>query len=78
MGRSKPVPDFLRSLGARLTVACRRGISKPQLLRAQRILERASSTAESGMPTMVMPGMPPESSTSTVTGTASMPTSVAA
>jgi len=44
---------------------------------AERILSRDSRTAASGRPTMVTPGSPSETSTSTVTGTADSPTTAA-
>ena len=50
-----------------------RGISKLVERNAQRILLRASKTVESGIPTIVIPGMPSAIETSTVTGNASTP-----
>ena len=65
MGRSNAVPLFLSEPGARLIVTCSRGRLKPHERIAQRTLERASRTAESGMPTMSRPGIPPDVVTST-------------
>ena len=78
MGRSYAVPDFLTSLGAKLMVTCSRGIENPLARSAQRTRERASSTEESGMPTMSSPGRPPDRLTSTVTSSACTPLSAAA
>ena len=74
MARSWPVPSFGRSAGARLTVIRRAGTSKPELRRAARTRSRASSTALPARPTIVSPGRPNETSTSTRTGTPSTPT----
>jgi len=50
MGRSKPVPSFRRSAGARFTVTRRSGNSNPALRIAARTRSRASWTAVSGSP----------------------------
>ena len=74
MARSWPVPSFGRSAGARLMVIRRDGTSKPELRSAARTRSRASSTALPARPTMVSPGRPKATSTSTRTGTPSTPT----
>ena len=74
MARSWPVPSLGRSAGARLTVIRRAGTSKSELRRAARTRSRASSTALPARPTIVRPGSPKETSTSTRTGTPSTPT----
>ncbi len=74
MARSCPVPSFGRSAGARLTVIRRAGTSKPELRSADLTRSRASSTALPGSPTIVSPGSPNETSTSTRTGMPSTPT----
>ena len=74
IGRSKPDPVFLSELGARFTTIFSAGIEKPQLRTAARTRSRASCTAVSGIPTMDMPGIPDETTTSTSTGTAFTPT----
>ena len=68
MARSWPVPSFGRSAGARLMVMRRDGTSKPELRSAARTRSRASSTALPARPTMVRPGRPKATSTSTRTG----------
>ncbi len=77
MGRSSPDPVLRRSAGARFTTILLVGIVNPAALMAARTRSRASCTAVSGMPTMAMPGMPFDTATSTVTGSASTPRSVA-
>ena len=77
MGRSKPEPVLRRWLGARFTTIFSPGILKPAARMAARTRSRASWMAASGMPTMAMPGRPPETTTSTVTGTTSTPRTVA-
>ncbi len=52
----------------------RDGTSKPELRNAARTRSRASSTALPARPTMVRPGRPNATSTSTRTGTPSTPT----
>ena len=56
---------------------CRRGMAKPQALMAHLTRERASRTAESGIPTTVTPGIPPATLASTFIGTDSIPLIVA-
>ncbi len=73
IARSWPVPSFGRSAGARFTVIRRDGTSKPELRSAARTRSRASSTALPASPTMVSPGRPKATSTSTRTGIPSTP-----
>ena len=56
---------------------CRRGMAKPQALMAHLTRERASRTAESGIPTTVTPGIPPATLASMFIGTDSIPLIVA-
>ncbi len=58
-------------------VTCSRGMVKPHALIAHLTRDLASRIAESGIPTMLSPGIPPDVLTSTLTGTASMPLMVA-
>ena len=53
------------------------GIVKPQALMAARTRSCDSRTAASGIPTIVMPGSPFDTTTSTSTGNAATPTIVA-
>lgn len=78
IGRSNAAPAFRRSAGARLTVTRPPGNGKPELRIAVRTRSRLSRTVRSGSPTMVNPGSPSETSTSTETATASTPTMAAA
>ena len=77
MGRSRPEPVFLRELGARLTTILSLGIWNPLDRRAARTRSRASWTEASPMPTIEKPGSPFDTATSTSTGIASTPRSVA-
>src|SRR5439155_9593904 len=72
---SKPGPALRMSEGARLTVIRLSGNSKPELTSAARTRSRDSCTAASGRPTIVKDGRPGWMSASTVTGSASTPTS---
>lgn len=58
-------------------MTCSRGMVNPHALIAHLTRDLASRIAESGMPTMQRPGIPPDVLTSTLTGTASMPLIVA-
>jgi hypothetical protein len=78
IGRSKAAPTLRTSAGARLTVMRPSGNGKPELRMAVRTRSRLSRTVRSGNPTIVMPGRPGDTSTSTDTGTASMPHTAAA
>jgi len=79
MGRSNAAPILRTSAGARLTVTRPTGNGKPELRIAERTRSRLSLTVVSGRPTMVMPGNPPpDTSTSTETGSASTPNTAAA
>ena len=51
IGRSRPLPSFRNSAGARLTVSRRRGNSRPLLRIAERTRSRASLTEVAAMPT---------------------------
>ena len=73
IGRSKAVPLFFISAGARFTVTWSLGVSNPHEAIAHLIRDLASRTAPSGIPTIVSPGMPPDRLISTETGRASMP-----
>src|ERR1700761_1299561 len=64
--------------GARLTVTRRMGHGRPLESRAARTRSRDSRTAASGRPTMVKPGSPLETWTSTETGRPTAPVRVAA
>ena len=77
MARSNEAPPLRRSAGARLTVIRRGGYSYPLLRMAPRTLSRASCSAVSARPTMVKPGRPGATSTSTRTGRPSRPWRVA-
>ena len=78
IGRSNAAPTFRTSVGARLTVTRSGGNGNPQFRIAVRTRSRLSRTVASGNPTIVTPGSPGETSTSTETGTASRPSTVAA
>ena len=78
MPRSSAEPALGTSAGARLTVIRRGGWTKPLLRRAPRTRSRASRRAASASPTIVKPGSPGATSTSTRTGRPSRPWSVAA
>src|SRR4051812_31664262 len=77
MGRSNDDPAFRMSAGARLTVTRCSGNSKPELRIALRTRSRLSRTDGSGRPTIVKPGRPKDTSTSTSTVDASMPKTAA-
>ena len=76
-GRSKVVPSFFMSAGARLTVIFLAGRLYPVFFIAARTLSLLSFTALSGKPTVENEGRPLEISTSTSTSRASMPSVVA-
>jgi len=77
MARSSPAPPFRTPDGARLTVTRRRGQGNPLESRAARTRSRDSRTAASGSPTMVKPGSPLDTWTSTETGRPTAPMRVA-
>ena len=77
MGRSKPVPPFRTSAGARLTVIRCGGKWKPEFRMAVRTRSRLSLTLVSGRPTRLKLGNPYDTSTSTTTGQDSSPKTVA-
>ena len=77
IGRSNDAPAFRTSAGARFTVMRWAGNSKPELRIALRTRSRLSRTLASGRPTIVKPGNPNDTSTSTWTGQASMPKTAA-
>ena len=77
MGRSKPEPVFLSAPGARFTTTFSLGMANPLARRAALTRSRDSWMAASGMPTTRKPGRPGETTTSTSTGSASTPLSVA-
>ena len=60
-----------------MIVTSNRGMVKPAAFSEQRTRERDSIMDPSGIPTIVIPGMPPEIPTSTSTGIASIPLRVA-
>ncbi len=78
MGRSNPDPVLRSALGARFTTTLLAGIAKPQERSAAFTRSRDSCTEASAMPTSENPGTPFDTTTSTSTGTASTPRSVAA
>ena len=78
IARSSDAPALRRSAGARLTVIRRGGNARPLLRMAPRTRSRASWNAASGRPTIVNPGRPGATSTSTRMTRPSMPWSVAA
>ncbi len=73
IGRSNPVPSFLRFAGARLMVIFFGGMSKSAFFKATCTRSLASRTSLPREPTMEKPGNPVEISTSTWTRLASMP-----
>ena len=77
IGRSRPAPPFRMPEGAKLTVTRRSGQGRPDERTAARTRSRDSRTAASGRPTMVKPGNPLETWTSTETGRPTAPLSVA-
>ena len=68
IGRSNAAPTLRTSAGARLTVTRSGGNGKPELRIAVRTRSRLSRTVASGSPTIVTPGSPGDTSTSTETG----------
>ncbi len=78
MARSSPAPPLRTPDGARFTVTRRRGQGSPLESSAARTRSRDSRTAASGRPTMVKPGSPLETWTSTETGRPTAPVRVAA
>src|SRR6185437_15329903 len=76
--RSRPAPPFRMPEGARLTVTRRSGHGSPLDSRAARTRSRDSRTAASGSPTMVKPGRPFDTWTSTAIGRPTVPIRVAA
>ena len=78
IGRSNAAPTLRTSEGARLTVTRVVGNGKPELRIAVRTRSRLSRTVVSGSPTIVSPGKPDDTSTSTDTGIASTPKTAAA
>ena len=77
IARSSDAPAFRTSAGARLTVIRRGGWWNPALRRAPRTRSRASDSAASGRPTIVNPGRPGATSTSTRTTRPVIPLRVA-
>ncbi len=77
IGTSKAAPSLRRSAGARLTVIRRGGSLNPLFSSAPRIRTRPSRTPASGSPTMLQPGRPTATSTSTSMAAASIPTTAA-
>ena len=73
IARSSPAPALRTSAGARLTVIRRGGKARPLFRIAPRTRSRASWRAVSGRPTMVKPGSPGATSTSTRITRPSMP-----
>jgi len=73
MGRSRPAPPFRTPEGAKLTTVLRSGHGSPLDKIAARTRSRDSRTAASGNPTMVNPGRPLETWTSTETALAVAP-----
>ena len=65
IGKSKLVPSFFISAGAKFTITFITGKVKPEFLTAERTLSRASLTAASGNPTIATLGSEFEKSTST-------------
>ena len=78
IARSSDAPALRRSAGARFTVIRRGGKARPLLRIAPRTRSRASCRAASGSPTIVKPGRPGATSTSTRITRPSIPWSVAA
>ena len=77
IARSRDAPVLRSSAGARLTVMRRGGKTNPALRIAPRTRSRASWTAVSASPTIVKPGRPGATSTSTRMSRPSRPWSVA-
>ena len=77
MGRSSPAPALRTPEGARFTVTRDIGQGRPLESTAARTRSRASRTAASGRPTMVNPGRPFVTWTSTETAQPMAPLSVA-
>ena len=77
IARSSDEPAFRSSAGARLTVIRRGGWMNPALRSAPRTRSRASWSAVSARPTIVKPGRPGATSTSTRMNRPSRPNSVA-
>ena len=77
-GQVEPGAPLRTPDGARLTVTRRRGHGSPLERRAARTRSRDSRTAASGRPTMVKPGRPLETWTSTETDWPTAPVRVAA
>src|ERR1039458_5332599 len=73
IGKSNAAPALRTSAGARLTTIRWAGNSKPELRMALLTRSRLSRTLASGRPTIVKPGKPNDTSTSTWTGQASTP-----
>jgi len=77
MGTSKAAPSLRRSAGAKLTVIRRRGNLNPLFSSAPRMRTLPSLIPASGKPTILQPGKPCDTSTSTLMGAASIPMTVA-
>ena len=77
IARSSDAPALRTSAGARFTVIRRGGWWYPALRSAPRTRSRASESAASGRPTIVNPGRPGATSTSTRTTRPAIPLSVA-
>ncbi len=77
MGRSSPAPPFRTLDGARLTVTRFSGQVSPVESIDARTRSLDSRHAASGRPTIVKPGRPLDTWTSTATGVPSTPNSVA-
>lgn len=73
IGRSKWLPSFSKSAGARLTVIRFGGSARPSELNAARTRSRLSPTALSGKPTMEKAGNPLATCTCTSMSRQSMP-----
>ena len=65
IGKSKYVPSFLISAGAKFTITLPEGKEKPEFFIAECTLSFASFTALSGKPTILIPGTEKIASTST-------------
>jgi len=76
IGRSKALPSFFMSAGARLTVILSEGNSYPEFFMEALTLSLLSRTAPSARPTVEKAGSPREISTSTSTIRALIPTRV--
>ena len=77
MGRSNPYPILRNAAGARLTTIRRTGKLKPELVTAAVTRSLLSLIVPSGRPTMLKVLSPMETSTSTTTGWASIPSTEA-